>query len=250
MKNVFKTFLAMIAVCSVIFVGCASEEGSSSSVNYDVSGSGSVPVFEANNIIKNKVVNLNGSADVYYEYLAFTSEDGGAYSVYKDVDGVLTKQESITVGDFVIDFPSEFTFEKETGKVTVGTSSSYMIDAKKSDKKVFAVAGEILTTSSENKATLINEWVSIAGDSFDFKADGTVTFVDNKGAVFSLSYSNKSGWILIDDVIPFYWTKMDGSYNLYYPIYETVRETVSEVGRAAVESGLIELTSNNFLFVR
>ena len=181
MKNVFKTFLAMIAVCSVIFVGCASSEDDSSSVNYGASGSGSVPEFVANSVIKNKVVNINGSTDVYYEYLTFTTDSAGTYSVYKDIDGTLTKQESITFGDVVVNFPTEFTFDKATGKFTAGETSTYMVNAKKSGKEVYAIAGEILTTSSENKSSLMIEWVSASGECFNFMADGTVVYTDING---------------------------------------------------------------------
>lgn len=250
MKNVFKTFLAMIAVCSVIFVGCASSEDDSSSVNYGASGSGSVPEFVANSVIKNKVVNINGSTDVYYEYLTFTTDSAGTYSVYKDIDGTLTKQESITFGDVVVNFPTEFTFDKATGKFTAGETSTYMVNAKKSGKEVYGIAGEILTTSSENKSSLMNEWVSASGECFNFMADGTVVYTDINGETVCHAFTNNDGWILIAESIPLLWAKQGEAYNLYYPIYETERTTVDAEGRMAVATDSIDLVSNRFLLVR
>lgn len=250
MKNVFKTFLAMIAVCSVIFVGCASSEDDSSSVNYGASGSGSVPEFVANSVIKNKVVNINGSTDVYYEYLTFTTDSAGTYSVYKDIDGTLTKQESITFGDVVVNFPTEFTFDKATGKFTAGETSTYMVNAKKSGKEVYAIAGEILTTSSENKSSLMIEWVSASGECFNFMADGTVVYTDINGETVCPAFTNNDGWILIAESIPLLWAKQGEVYNLYYPIYETERTTVDAEGRMAVATDSIDLVSNRFLLVR
>ncbi len=250
MKNVFKTFLAMIAVCSVIFVGCASSEDDSSSVNYGASGSGSVPEFVANSVIKNKVVNINGSTDVYYEYLTFTTDSAGTYSVYKDIDGTLTKQESITFGDVVVNFPTEFTFDKATGKFTAGETSTYMVNAKKSGKEVYAIAGEILTTSSENKSSLMIEWVSASGECFNFMADGTVVYTDINGETVCPAFTNNDGWILIAESIPLLWAKQGEAYNLYYPIYETERTTVDAEGRMAVATDSIDLVSNRFLLVR
>ena len=67
-----------------MFFGCNSDSGSSSAgVNYDVPGAVVLPNITANQIIRNKVVNLNGSSSVYYEYLTFESETGGEYSVYE-----------------------------------------------------------------------------------------------------------------------------------------------------------------------
>ena len=250
MKNVFKTFLAMIAVCSVIFVGCASSEDDSSSVNYGASGSGSVPEFVANSVIKNKVVNINGSTDVYYEYLTFTTDSAGTYAVYKDIDGTLTKQESITFGDVVVNFPTEFTFDKATGKFTAGETSTYMVNAKKSGKEVYAIAGEILTTSSENKSSLMIEWVSASGECFNFMADGTVVYTDINGETVCPAFTNNDGWILIAESVPLLWAKQGEVYNLYYPIYETERTTVDAEGRMAVTENSINLVSNKFLLVR
>ena len=251
MKNVFKTFLTMIAVCSVIFVGCASgEEDSTPSASYDASGTSSVPEFVVNSVIKNKVVNINGSKDVYYEYLTFTTNSTGIYAVYKDVDGTLTKQESITFEDTVINFPTEFTFDKVTGKFTAGETSSYMINAKKSGKEVYAIASGILTTASENKSSLMNEWISESGECFNFMANGTVAFTDLNGEIACPSFSNNDGWILIAESIPLLWSKQGEVYKLYYPIYETERTTVDAEGRMAVTENSINLVSNKFLLVR
>ena len=131
-KNVLKTFLALITVFSVIFVGCASEgDDSPSAPKYDEPASGNLPQVSESTVIRNKVVNLNGSTDVYYEYLTFTSATGGTYSVYKDVDGTKTVVTSISLNGNDYAFPTEFDYDATTGKFTAGTVSSYMFDTKK-----------------------------------------------------------------------------------------------------------------------
>lgn len=149
-KNVLKTLLTLIAVFSVIFVGCASKgDDSPSAPKYDESASGNLPQVSESTVIRNKVVNLNGSTDVYYEYLTFTSATGGTYSVYKDVDGTKTVVPSISLNGNDYVFPTEFTYDATTGQFTAGTVSSYMFDTKKDGKDVCAVASEILTTDAE-----------------------------------------------------------------------------------------------------
>ena len=158
-----------------------------------------------------------------------------------DVDGTLTKQESITFEDTVINFPTEFTFDKVTGKFTAGETSSYMINAKNL---------VILTTASENKSSLMNEWISESGECFNFMANGTVAFTDLNGEIACPSFSNNDGWILIAESIPLLWSKQGEVYKLYYPIYETERTTVDAEGRMAVTENSINLVSNKFLLVR
>ena len=84
MKKI-KSLLSILLCSTIMFFGCNSDSGSSSSgVNYDVPGAVVLPNITANQIIRNKVVNLNGSSSVYYEYLTFESETGGEYSVYEE----------------------------------------------------------------------------------------------------------------------------------------------------------------------
>ena len=247
-KNVLKTLLTLIAVFSVIFVGCASEgDDSPSAPKYDESASGNLPQVSESTVIRNKVVNLNGSTDVYYEYLTFTSATGGTYSVYKDVDGTKTVVPSISLNGNDYVFPTEFTYDATTGKFTAGTVSSYMFDTKKDGKDVCAVASEILTTDSENKSSLFNVWKSTTGVTFEF-SEGTVAIT--AGDVISTPlFTNNNGWISIPEDIEMCWLKQGSNYNLYYPVFVTERETVEAAGRALTTDS-IDLVSSKFLLVR
>ena len=249
-KNVLKTFSALITVFSVIFVGCASEgtgDDSPSAPKYDEPASGNLPQVSENTVIRNKVVNLNGSTDVYYEYLTFTSATGGTYSVYKDADGTKTVVTSISLNGNDYVFPTEFTYDAATGKFTAGTVSSYMFDTKKDGKAVCAVASEILTTDAENKSSLFNVWKSTTGVTFEFTPD-TVIISDNSVDT-KLNISLKDGWISIPEDIEMCWLKQGSDYNLYYPVFVTERETVEAAGKSLATDS-IDLVSSKFLLVR
>lgn len=247
-KNVLKTFLALITVFSVIFVGCASEgDDSPSAPKYDEPASGNLPQVSESTVIRNKVVNLNGSTDVYYEYLTFTSATGGTYSVYKDVNGTKTVVPSISLNGNDYVFPTEFTYDAAAGKFTAGTVSSYMFDTKKDGKDVCAVASEILTTDAENKSSLFNVWKSTTGVTFDF-SEGTVAIT--VGDVISTPlFTNNNGWISIPEDIEMCWLKQGTNYNLYYPVFVTERETVEAAGKSLATDS-IDLVSSKFLLVR
>ena len=248
-KNVLKTFLALITVFSVIFVGCASEgDDSPSAPKYDEPASGNLPQVSESTVIRNKVVNLNGSTDVYYEYLTFTSATGGTYSVYKDVDGTKTLVPSISLNGNNYVFPTEFAYDAVAGKFTAGTVSSYMFDTKKDGKAVCAVASEILTTDAENKSSLFNVWKSTTGVTFDF-SEGTVNITLSDGTSISPAFTNNKGWISIPEDIEMCWLKQGSNYNLYYPVFVTERETVEAAGRSLATDS-IDLVSNKFLLVR
>ena len=249
-KNVLKTFLALITVFSVIFVGCASEgtgDDNPSAPKYDEPASGNLPQVSESTVIRNKVANLNGSTDVYYEYLTFTSTTGGTYSVYKDVDGTKTVVTSISLNGNDYVFPTEFTYDATTGKFTAGTVSSYMFDTKKDGKDVCAVASEILTTDAENKSSLFNVWKSATGVTFEFTPE-TVIISDNSVDT-KLNISLKDGWISIPEDIEMCWLKQGSNYNLYYPVFVTERETVEAAGKSLATDS-IDLVSSKFLLVR
>ena len=247
-KNVLKTFLALIAVLSVIFVGCATGgDASPSAPKYDESASGNLPQVSESTVIRNKVVNLNGSTDVYYEYLTFTRATGGTYYVYKDVDGTKTVVPSISLNGNDYEFPTEFDYDATTGKFTAGTVSSYMFDTKKDGKDVCAVASEILTTDAENKSSLFNVWKSTTGLTFDFSE--VTVIISYKSSVINLNFENNSGWISIPEDIEMCWLKQGSNYNLYYPVFVTERETVEAAGRSLATDS-IDLVSSKFLLVR
>ena len=241
MKKI-KSLLSILLCSTIMFFGCNSDSGSSSSgVNYDVPGAVVLPTINANQIIRNKVVNLNGLSSVYYEYLIFESETGGKYSVYEEKDGQKNVINTIPGTETVL--PSTFSYDSATGKFTAGANSSYMFNAKKDGKDICAVASEILSTEAENKKTLLNKWKS--------EKDGYFTF-DNSGYVFvndnAFSYSNNNGWILITDSVPLYWAKQGDKFSLYYYVFQTERESVDEAGRMLGENAIF-FESNKFLLI-
>ena len=241
MKKI-KSLLSILLCSTIMFFGCDSDSGSpSSSVNYDVPGAVVLPTINANQIIRNKVVNLNGLSSVYYEYLIFESETGGKYSVYEEKDGQKNVINTIPGTETVL--PSTFSYDSATGKFTAGANSSYMFNAKKDGKDICAVASEILSTEAENKKTLLNKWKS--------EKDGYFTF-DNSGYVFvndnAFSYSNNNGWILITDSVPLYWAKQGDKFSLYYYVFQTERESVDEAGRM-LDENVIFFESNKFLLI-
>ena len=244
-KRKFKVLLSLFLGAAVMFAGCSSggddDDGGKSSVNYDVSGTAALPEIAENQVIRNKVVNLNGSASVYYEYLTFTSETGGDYSVYEEKDGTKSKINKIPGTETPL--PSSFEYDKTTGKFTAGENSSYMFNAKKDGKDICALASEILVTEAENKNTLLNKWKS--------EKDGYFTF-DNSGYVFvnnnAFCYSNNNGWILITDSVPLYWAKQGDNFSLYYYVFQTERECVEEAGRM-LGGNAIFFESNKFLLI-
>lgn len=242
LKLVLAWLLLLVMVLASI--GCKNESGDDR-VNYDVPGTVTLPEISDTTVIRNKVVNLNGSSDIYYEYLTFTSETGGTYSVYKSADEIKTKIN--TMPGTETPFPSEFEYDKLTGKFTAGTVSAYMLNARKNGTAVCAVASEILTTEADNKKTLLNTWKSKANESISFDNFGKAVFQSDGGNTGWFSYTNDEGWILIDGLLSLYWVNQGGSYNLYYKVYETERESVEDEGRSAASANIIKMTSSRFL---
>lgn len=230
---------------TLTFIGCKSTGDDDSAVNYDVPGTVTLPEISGTSVIRNKVVNLNGSDDVYYEYLTFTSETGGIYSVYKSTDGTKTKIDTVPGTESPL--PSEFGYDKLTGKFTAGTVSAYMLNARKNGTNVCVVASEILTTEADDKKTLLNTWKSKANESISFDNLGKAVFQSDGGNVGEFDYTNDGGWVLIDGSLLLYWVNQGGLYNLYYKVYETERESVESEGRSVNSASIIELTSSKFL---
>lgn len=256
-KNGLKLLLALMLAAIVGITGCSddSDSGGGSSLNYDVSGSGSLPSVTSDTIIKNKVVNIKDSEDVYYEYLKFTSETAGEYSVYKKVD---TENTKITVSpiDGKTALPTTFTYDSATGKVTATTTSAYMFNAVKNGTEVACIAKDILTTNGENKNSLINTWSSDIVNECVFNSDGTVylDIASSSEFAYSGAFKNDNGWISVSTTgaIPFFFGKVGANEtnSLYYLAYQTERGTVEEVGKAAiVNSNVLEFASSGFLLI-
>ncbi len=113
---------ALIVAAGLVFTGCPQnpDDGGNPGIDYNASGNGTLPSFGIGKVIRNKVVNLNGSSDVYYEYLEFTSETGGNYSVYKDESGTKTQVTTVTLSSGEKTLPTTFTYDAASGKFTGG----------------------------------------------------------------------------------------------------------------------------------
>lgn len=244
-------FLLGCLVCALAFfaAGCSSDSDSGGAgVDYNASGIAEPAKMENGKVVRNKVVNLGNATDVYYEYLIFTSENGGNYAVYKDSDGVKTKIETIMVDGKEIPLPSEFEYDSTNGgfkPVGAEANTAYMFTAKKDGKDVYVVASELLETGGENKDSLFNEWNSAADGKYEFQDGGYV--VTDKGG---FRYTNSAGWILVSDSVPFYWAKNNGKFSLYYMAYQTEREDVEAEGRAVSALNENSFVSERFLLVR
>ena len=244
MKKHF-VFLSVIAIMAILICSCVDPV---TPVNYDVSGSGSVEEFKPNTIIKNKVVNLNESTDVYYEYFEFTAADGGNYSIYKDVDGTLAAQTSVNVEGITYDVPKTFSYEAKTGKITSTVNGneihSYLFKA----GDTFAVASELLTTSAEVKSTLFNKWI-YDDISFEFANDGNAIFLYGYES-YKKSYSNNGGWINFGNTVPLYFGYFGSDYFVYYLAYKTTRNEVEAVGKALVVKDCLDFSGRQFILLK
>lgn len=247
MEKMGKLFaLTGILALGLSFFSCAGDSSSSSAGGsvevLDVCANGSLPSVSDSTIIKNKVVFINGSDDVYYEYLKFTSSTSGEYSIYKQEDDDLVLQ--ISFEGTVI--PATFTYDEDTGLVSTGAGGNYIFKAG-SD---FGVASEILSVASGTDTDkLFQEWVTVNSDTFNFSEIGTLTIIENgDNALYGSDFSNKSGWITAGE-LSFCWVKIAGEKKLYFNAYKTERSEVSEVGRA-LNSDEINLVSSKFLFLK
>jgi len=247
-------FLPLAISVGLSVLGCenSSSGGSGNSLSYDASCSGTTTKYEANTIIKNKVVNLS-DADVYYEYLKFTSESGGEYSVYKVEGETYTKLNSSPV-DGVSALPTSFSYDNASGKFSATandvTTSTYLLETSSGNIKVSYIASEILT-SDDDSNSLFKTWSSALDNiSFTFDNSGYV-YVQTAEEIDSVIFGNASGYILVDYNVPFLWANVNGSKNLYYKAYTTERNTVEEVGRNLnTMKNHVEFTSSSFMLLK
>ncbi len=212
--------------------------GGGSGIDYNATGTSEIQKFSAGTIIKSKVVKINeDSSDVYYEYLTFTSETEGNYEV-KKLNGEV--EESVTNSPVTgSDLAKTFTYDSTNGKITVGSSSAYMLNVTKNGKNITAIAGEILSTDSENKSSLFNTWKTSSGKQITFKDGGIAEYSDGP-----YWYTNNNGWILISNDVSLFWTKIESQNALYCFIYETERTE----SRSAMQESVFSLVTDDFLF--
>lgn len=254
-KNVLKWLLPLFCVVAVSIFGCKTDSddngggGGKKTVDYNASGSSELPKTTAKTVIKNKVVNLNGSTDVYYEEYTFNSETAGTYALYKGTE----KQSKITIKEKEYSVPESFTYDSRTGKVTITLGETplyyYISTVKKDGKTIPVVIGDILSLvdSNADKSTLFNNWKSEKYNaSFKFNENGIVSF-SLKGSEAYSEYSNDNGWILVGEV-PFYWSKLGSENVLYYMIFETTQEISKRTALSYNTESELDFTSNNFLF--
>lgn len=219
--------LGCFAVLAMCLTGCSESSSGSTPANAI-----QIESFKEGKIIKNKVVSLNDSTDVYVEYLSFTSKSAGNYSLYKN-GSAITKYTDGNGNE--VSVPSTFTYDSVTGKFTAGSASSYMFSANKEGEQVKVIATEQLSCE-EKTPVLVAKWTG-KDISFTFDAEEMVTIKNDK-TEFKLGYENANGWITASNLTFFY----SADNKLYYRVYTTERSEVEAVGRSAC-SDVIEINS-------
>ncbi len=223
MKKTGKLATLFIALAlSLSLTACSDDSSEESSPVNKVS----FPSYSAGSIIRNTVVSLN-TDDVYYEYLSFTSNTEGNYSLYKKNGSENTKISSYVDrnGDTQT-VPAKFTYEASTGKFTANATSSYLF--KVENKSV--IASEILTGEGKN---IFSEWVSASGIKILLKDDYTSSI--SKGDIqVDGTFDETDGWITINsgDSIPLFWSS---DSKMYYLAYEIESTKVEAEGRSITE---------------
>lgn len=236
-KRLCKMLLVCFSALSICFFSCKDDsDGGGSGIDYNATGSSEAQKVSSGVTIKNKVVNINNST-VYYEYLVFDSETKGTYKLIK-LNGEIeeTVIESPVDGSTLAD---SFTYDSASGKITLGSSSAYMLNVAKGGTNIKAIAKEILSTDSENKTSLFNTWKTSSGKKITLKDGGIAEF---SGEPFW--YTNNSGWILISNDVPLFWTKINNQNTLFYLVYETERTE----SRSVMNGSTFSLVTEDFLF--
>lgn len=184
--------------------------------------------FTEGTIIRNKIVMFN-STDVLYEYLNFTSAEGGEYFIYSSTDEqnfqAVTNLEGIAV-------PTTFTYNKEDCSFKTNFNgkdiTSYMFKTEEATPK-FYIASELLNSTKE-VPVLFDTWTHSNGDEYSFSKDGVVV-IKNNDKKYSYNYTNTNGLIKIDE-LQLFWADFSGKAKFYYSAYETESTPVEQVGRA------------------
>ena len=103
-KNV--KLLSLILGTACLILSCTQNEGNDKVVEPE--NTVNIPAYSSGKVLKNKV--FSTGSDVYYEYLTFTSETGGDYSVYEEKDGTKSKINKIPGTETPL--PSSFEYDK------------------------------------------------------------------------------------------------------------------------------------------
>lgn len=219
-------FLLGCVVCAlaVFAAGCSSGSDSGGS---EPENAISMPKYQTNAIIRNKVVSVNGEDSGYYEYLEFETATSGKYYLYKD---------NALQGE-----AKDFSYDPATGKFSAGTGEtevhSYMFEAKKNGENVSVIAKDEMICDAEIPE-LCAVW-NVDSLSFSFDEDKVSVKNTETGLEFSVKYSNEDGWVTIEtevDDIPLFYSS---SNRFFFLAYDTERSPVSEVGRNADKRGII-----------
>lgn len=247
MKKILKTMITVFNVFLLtLLMGCPGNQPEPVSL-------GSVSSYSAGQIIKNKVVLLNDSTEEYYEYLEFTSSEGGNYSLYQKVNNEyvkLTQYNNSTL-------PSTFTYDATTGKLC-----SYNQDSELAYSYIFstssnaAIAKELLKSSNDSingewsfaDSSDANNYLNITFDSenktysYSGKKDGNEFVTDSD------SYTYENGWISLNNsTLKLY---MISNTLFYYNVYTTERTSVEQVGRTIDNNTMISFELPVFILVK
>ena len=118
-----KMAAALVCAVALLCLAACSDDGDSGGGGGDrAKNIITIEKYEAGTIIRNTVVNFGNTGEVYFEYLKFTSETGGEYSLYMKKSDSMADNEKVTSynnrnGD-AVDVPTTFTYDSDTGKLT------------------------------------------------------------------------------------------------------------------------------------
>ncbi len=235
-----KMAAALVCAAALLCLAACSDDGDSGGGSTPVNAV-QVPGYSAGKIVRNKVVSLDGSSELY-EYLSFTSGTAGDYALYKAESGVKTRLTTYTDRNGEAKaVPASFTYDPESGKFSAGSVSSYLFNVG-SDA---VIASEIMGGSGESAYA---QWTTGSGLKLTLKEGGTASATDGTNSATG-TFTEEDGWITVSigSKIPLFWSS---AKTMYYLAYKTEREEVSEAGRAVGEPAAgIAIASPHLLLI-
>ena len=202
-------------------------------------------------ILRNTVIMLNGSDDVYYEYFTFSSETEGAYALYKSEHG---QNNAVTEYNGKV-LPTTFAYDGLTGKFTFGDTENPMLESYTykytvGNSDYFGMAAETLVGSDGSTGgSFYKTWKSSlgSGTEYRFTAEGDA-YACTVNDELNMRFAITNGKFSVGDV-PFFWGKLNNETVLYCFAYDTERKTVEAVGRNALRNGMtIDISLGRFIF--
>lgn len=203
-------------------------------------------------ILKNEVQDFkeDGTYDTYYEYLEWTSDSGGNYSVYKKGENGSENTKQTTLNSITI--PEAFTYDSSAKTVSVTVSG-------KESKYFLFKSGISYITATEKLDTETDPvvlWTKWRGEDSEFiiAESGNIAITpdttESNPKTYTTKFSMVNGFLSSENTpIAFFYVKNGDDNELYYNARKAT--VVVAVGRQAVtDSNVINVKSNGFLLMR